>query len=209
MKTPVTPQNRREFVKSLPLGALLCLTGADILAASPIPRDNGDAGGRHKFQADAGMTYEQVCGFAFRNWYIRYLKGMESELGKENLLELLKTVGANLYAESAGRMFRKVENRTVDTFITNFWGGMKENRFWSNVITIDIERQTQQSGVVKMTECLVAKTFREAEAADIGYAAICHADYAVASAFNPKMRLTRNQCLMNGDPCCYFEYQLS
>jgi hypothetical protein len=59
-----------------------------------------------------------------------------------------------------------------------------------------------------MSDCLVAKAIRDAGAADIGYAAICHADFAVAHAFNPDIELTRNQCLMNGDDCCYFEYSL-
>ena len=59
-----------------------------------------------------------------------------------------------------------------------------------------------------MPACLVAKTFREADAADIGYAAICYADFSVANAFNPEIVLTRNKCLMNGDDCCLFEYDL-
>ena len=47
-----------------------------------------------------------------------------------------------------------------------------------------------------------AKTFREAGSADIGYAAVCHEDYAACQAFNPKIKMIRTKTLMQGDGCC-------
>ena len=60
-----------------------------------------------------------------------------------------------------------------------------------------------------MNECLYAKTFRENDAGDIGYAAICIADFAVTDEFNKSIKLTRNSCLMKGDSCCLFEYSMN
>jgi hypothetical protein len=59
---------------------------------------------------------------------------------------------------------------------------------------------------MKVTECLWAKTFREADAADIGYRCICRADYVTAKAFNPKLELVRDKTLMQGHACCNHRY---
>ncbi|UCE19868.1 MAG: L-2-amino-thiazoline-4-carboxylic acid hydrolase [Gemmatimonadota bacterium] len=162
----------------------------------------------HKFQKDSGMSYERVFNFAFKSWYIRYMKGLEGEIGKDRFLEMLREVGSKIYSDSVRSQFQDVQNRDVDALITHFWIPMTKSQFWSSAMTIEIVQKAGASGIVAMTECLVAKTFREAEAADIGYSAICHADYTVARTFNPKIVLTRNTCLMRGDDSCYFDYSL-
>jgi hypothetical protein len=50
-----------------------------------------------------------------------------------------------------------------------------------------------------VTRCLWAQTFREAGAADIGYATMCHPDFSSAPAFNPKIRMSRPKTLMQGN----------
>ena len=136
------------------------------------------------------------------------MKGLEAEIGKEKLLEILKKVGWSLYEESTKQNFRDLKKRDVESLIDNFWAPMQKSRLWSHTIPIEIIKKSPSEGIVKMPECLVAKTFREADAADIGYAAICHDDFSVANAFNPEIILTRNKCLMKGVDCCLFEYAL-
>jgi hypothetical protein len=121
---------------------------------------------------------------------------------------MLKKVGWTLYQESTKRNFRDLKKRDVESLITHFWMPMQKSRLWNHTIPIEIIKKSPSEGIVKMSDCLVAKTFREADAADIGYTAICHADFSVADAFNPEITLTRNKCLMNGDDCCLFEYNL-
>jgi hypothetical protein len=61
---------------------------------------------------------------------------------------------------------------------------------------------TERAAEMKVTECLWAKTFRDAGAGDIGYALMCHGDFATAPAFNAKMKMTRTKTLMQGHDCC-------
>jgi len=136
------------------------------------------------------------------------MEALEAEIGKERFLEMLEKAGWKLYEESIKSQFRDLKIRDVDSLIANFWAPMQKSRLWSHTLPIEIIKQSPSEGVVKMSACLVAKVFRENDAGDIGYAAICHADYAVANAFNPKIKLVRNKCLMKGDDYCYFEYSL-
>ncbi len=55
---------------------------------------------------------------------------------------------------------------------------------------------------MKVTECLWAKTFRDKNAADIGYATVCHGDFTEATAYHPKLKLKRTKTLMQGHDCC-------
>ena len=75
-------------------------------------------------------------------------------------------------------------------------------------MSIEILEKSENKGAVKMIDCIFTKTFRDNEAEDIGYASICNTDFAVTEAFNKKIKLIRNNCLMNGDSCCLFEYAM-
>jgi predicted hydrocarbon binding protein len=163
---------------------------------------------QHKFKNDSGFTYEQVFNFAFGNWYIPYMKGMQAEIGKEIFLELLKRVGNNFYRNSVKPRFGRIKNKNVRSLIENFWEPTQNSKLWGTSLTIKIPEKKDTQGKVKITECLVAATFRENDAGEIGYAAICDADFAVANAFNPKIKMTRNKCLMKGHGCCLFEYTM-
>jgi hypothetical protein len=201
--------SRRDFLyRTISTGTLLCLGCKSALAEGNQNTDNVVKKDKLKSETDSGMTYQQMFNFAFKNWYIRYLREIGDEIGKENMIQMLERVGDKLYSQSAESLFKNIDNRTVDKLISTFWEPLTKSDFWRNVISVTIEKQATFSGIVTMTECLFAKTFRESDAADIGYAAICHADYAVANTFNPDLKLTRNKCLMNGDDCCYFEYEL-
>lgn len=117
-------------------------------------------------------------------------------------------MGWILHHASTKRNFCNLKKRDVVSLITNFWAPMQKNRLWSHAIPVEIIKQSPSESIVKMPECLEAKTFHEAGVADIGYAATCHADIAVTDAFNLEIILIRNKCFMKGDDCCLFEYTL-
>jgi hypothetical protein len=82
----------------------------------------------------------------------------------------------------------------------------RRKRFWSNALTSQRIERTPKSYEIKITECLWARTFRDVNAADLGFAAICYGDEAMAAAFDPRLKLTRTKALMNGDDCCHFRW---
>ena len=171
-------------------------------AGSSLPDD------QHKFQTQTNFSYERLFNFTFRSWFISYMVQLQKQIGKEKFLEMLKEAGSSHYGQRVQANFAKIQDKSVQSLIENFWEPVQKSRFGSSTMTIEIPEKSKKTGTVKMTECLFAKTFRENNAADIGYAAICHADFAVTREFNPKINLSRNKCLMNGDGCCLFEYNL-
>ncbi len=69
-----------------------------------------------------------------------------------------------------------------------------------------IVEDTETAFALRVTECIWADTFLKEDAGDIGFALICHGDYAWPQGFNPKIRMIRDKTLMQGDSYCNHRY---
>lgn len=78
------------------------------------------------------------------------------------------------------------------------------DQFWNNVLDIQVLENSSSTRIYKITNCLWAKIFREANAEDFGYALICYGDYAIAKAENKT--LERDKTLMQGHDCCLLKW---
>ena len=70
------------------------------------------------------------------------------------------------------------------------------------MLSFEIVENTPRTFDLRVNECLWAKTFREIGAERIGYALICHPDYAYCRGFNPRITMTRSKTLMQGHSHC-------
>jgi hypothetical protein len=77
-------------------------------------------------------------------------------------------------------------------------------QFWNDVLNLEVVENTPNLRIFKITKCLWAKTFREADASDIGYAVLCYGDYAPARLNNEK--LERETTLMQGHEYCLLKW---
>ncbi len=73
----------------------------------------------------------------------------------------------------------------------------------------DLDRRQVMTGLcaVGSFACLGCSRLAFA-AAELGYAWICHPDFAIATAFNPKMHLKRDTTLMQGESCCNHRWEV-
>jgi hypothetical protein len=94
----------------------------------------------------------------------------------------------------------------MDTLETTIDNAEHRKHFWSRAYTSQSIEDTPRSYEMKVTECLWAQTFREANAGDIGFASICYGDEAMAAAFDQRLKFIRTKTLMKGDDCCHFRY---
>ncbi|MGA2326528.1 MAG: L-2-amino-thiazoline-4-carboxylic acid hydrolase [Bryobacteraceae bacterium] len=193
-------ENRRNFLtKALPACAVSCL-GCSAASAQEAPP------AKHKFQEPSGLTYEQVFRMAFQEGYIPTMKALAEDLGKDKLLEMLKSACSRTAARAGAERAGKAPKRDLAAFAAPL---EQPGELTKHAVTYQIVEHTEQALEIKVTECLWAKTFREKDAADIGYAAICHPDFATAPAFNPKMKMVRTKTLMQGHDCCNHRWEMT
>jgi hypothetical protein len=198
--------SRRQFILNiLPAGTLFCLGCGNLSAWTAGQEAQKPVEKKHKFQEDSGMSYEEVFSVPLKGMYIPLLQNLSQRLKGIDFIEMLKAVTYERAIES-GRERAKMSPK--NDFVTFTSGGKKRfsSPFWNHVMTYTFVEDTGKVLEWKFTECLFAKTFREANASDIGYATICYGDYGTVEGFNPKIRLTLTKTLMQGHDCCNHRY---
>jgi len=201
--------SRRVFLQGLfPAGALLC-SGCGLLSATNRLQNKP---AKHKFLEDSGLTMSEAFKFAFQWAYIPMIQTLAAQIGREKLVEMVKEATGIYWAQQTRSFAQRLQKKDRDAFFS--WDTLEtaidnaEHRkhFWSRAITTQTIEDTQKSYEMKVTECLWAQTFREANAGDIGFASICYGDEAMAAAFDQRLKFIRTKTLMKGDDCCHFRY---
>jgi hypothetical protein len=195
---------RREFIqKSFSFCTLCCLAAPSIISPDikgfSLSKDD-----KHKFLSDSGMSIQEVYDFAYKVWYIPAMRNLMEMMGREQFLDMLKKSSMKLY-EHTEKNNIDYSNRTLKAWSDRI---KKSCENWKNRLTSEIIKDNDNEFEIQFRECIWAKTFREAGAADIGYAGVCYQDYGMTKAFHPKLKLVREKTLMKGYDCCHFKWYM-
>ena len=195
---------RRQFlVRAVPACAATCLALRGTLAASS-PEAPGQGSGqaapaKHKFDIEypAKLTYRQLFQVQYGSTLIPLVRVLKKSLGQEKTLALLTemtTDGSRQQAQAVARQLGGNDLATVKKLFSR--------PLLASVCTTEVVRDTETTYELRVTECLWASTFRQADLAAEGYAAVCLGDFALVQALNPKITLQRDKTLMQGHDCC-------
>lgn len=195
-KTKVFRSSRREFLSRIPVAAAMCLGCSQgwILSASQSQKT-------HKFQRERPpITYLQWAQQR-HNKYIGILKHLEKDIGKQKLLEMLKKAS---YAENVA-LGKRLSPR-IDSMKT-FAGPFRDEKSGvGQTIVREIIEDNESAFEMKISECLTEVVFRKADALDLGYACVCHADFGLPEGLDIDIKLVRTKTLMQGHDCCNHRY---
>jgi hypothetical protein len=195
-RSAVSQLDRRSLITGLcAAGSLACLGCSRLAFAGDVKE-----AASHKFDAPSEYTFAQVFKHAYGDAFIPTMQVLKEQVG-------LETIQAAA-SESARRQIGAMAKMAPSTGLADWVRPLKKpNRLWSHALTFEVVEDTENTFEVRIKECLWAKTFRDADAADLGYAYVCHADFAMAQAFNPKLHLTRDTTLMQGDSYCNHRWE--
>jgi hypothetical protein len=196
------PDRRKLLLQMLPAGAFACLLCRNALAAAGQTKGAAPPG-KNKFQAPCEMSYEELFQFAYAYGFIPSMKAMGAEIGREKLVEMLTRASSTAAVEQVRERLKKNPKNDLATYTADL---RDPDPLFKHALTFKIVEDTPTAVEARITECLWAKTFREADAADIGYACLCHTDFAAVPAFNPKIKLILTKTLMQGNDCCNPRY---
>lgn len=195
--------SRRDFISKIVPGCALTCFGSQRLLASAmhgeVPLSQED---KHKFQRemDRKIIHKQWMQQKHRK-YIDILKHLEKDIGKERLLEMLKKAS---YEENV-KLGKQLSGRipSLQVFANPF---RVEASDFSQTFVREIVEDNEKAFEIRITECLEEIVFREANALDLGYACVCHADFGLPVGINSKLKLIRTKTLMQGHDCCNHRY---
>jgi len=195
--------SRRQFLSHIPAAAALCFGCSQGWLLSAPAGERSVSQTTHKFQQERPPTTYLQWAQQRNARYIGILKHLERDLGKQRLLELLKKAS---YAENVA-LGKRISPR-IDSMRTFAGPFRDENSGVGRTIVREIIEDTDTAFEMKITECLTEVVFREADAQDLGYACVCHADFGLPEGMDLDIKLIRTKTLMQGHDCCNHRYVL-
>lgn len=191
---PPASLSRRGLFTILPTAVAGCLGCARTVCAQEAAA--------HTWTEKADLTWEQMFRFAYQKDLIPLLKALSEQVGgTEKLARMLRDASDTVVQrKTAGRP-------PVVRDLTFFAANMKNMPpLMQHALEAEVVEATPEAFEYRVKRCLWAKSFRDENAGDLGYAMVCYPDYAVARGLNPKLKLIRNKTLMQGDDCCVLRY---
>ncbi len=188
---------RRQLLTVLPAsaGCLGCL-GARVCAAQ------NAAASTLKSSEKADMTWDQIFDFA-HGQLIPVLTNIAAQVGRAQFVEMIEKASDAATVESVGKMPIPAENRDLAAWIAPV---RNRSPLFEHALVMNVVKDTSTEFAIRVTECLWAKTFRDKRAGDLGYALVCHSDFAAVAAFSPKLKMLRTKTLMQGADFCDHRY---
>ena len=150
------------------------------------------------------MTAEEVFTFAVQ-YSAPFMQNLAKDIGKEKFIEMLKKASYEHTEQFAAGMTKNLPKKDLGAF-ADFMKNLLSSPLFKKAFTYEVVKKTDKVYETKFTECLWAKTFREANAADIGYAMHCYPINAFSHPFNPKIKGTIPKTLMEGHEVCIVRF---
>ena len=199
-KNNLDGESRRKFLATmLPVGTFFCLGCPGMSARNISSPDQLQQKNDHKFQSEFCRSHEEAFRWRF-GYFIDQMEILSELLGKDKLIDLLKTAAY----QSQLKKVDHITGKPLARFVNDF----KNNEFHDKTLTFELIEESDKVFLVKTKECLWAKTFLDRGAGDIGYASICCGEVGYAKAYSPKMNLELVNNLMLGDDHCLKRYSI-
>jgi hypothetical protein len=159
--------------------------------ASPLPPDTlNDIGVLKRREIEARMIAPLIEAFG-------------AKFGREPVLELVKGVIIQIAREQGKALANHTGANTLSQFV-------KSQADWKkgDALTIEILRVSGTAYDFDVTRCRYAEMYRALGIPELGAILSCGRDFALGDGFNPDLKLTRTETIMEGAPRCDFRYRL-
>jgi len=135
---------------------------------------------------------------------VRILNGFIEEIGYDKTMDVAsKAVQADAFMAGEA-MADKLGGNTIERvhqLVTEVWAA-------EDALTIFILEETGQKLSFDITRCRYAEMYARQEIKKFGFCLSCNRDAALIQGFNPRMKLTRTQTIMEGAEKCDFRIVL-
>lgn len=200
----INPSRRQFITKILPACSMMCMGGGLAFAHASqknIPLFQEEEAHKFDNEMEKLLTYRQYMKLRYGE-FISIVKTFSKQFGKDNVIELIRNQSAENMLKYGQSQAKKSSGNNFQTYVSMF----RNNPYYDKTLTMEIVEDTEKAFEIKVTECIWATTFLQADAGEFGYAAVCFGDYSWAEGFNPKIKMVRDKTLMQGNEYCNHRY---
>jgi len=131
------------------------------------------------------------------------LEAMGEEFGRERVMEITREVIVGLSHQQGVQLADRMGGGSLDQFAAALEDWKK-----GDAIELQILEQNQSTFAFNITRCRYAELYHQLGIPELGVMLSCNRDFALIEGFNPAIKLTRTQTIMQGASHCDFRYQL-
>jgi len=131
------------------------------------------------------------------------ISAFAAEFGRERVIEIAKRVIVEIARQQGKALADQVEGNTL----AHFAGG-KDAWTKGGALETQVLQVAETAYDFNVTRCRYAEMYRALGIPELGSVLSCGRDFALGEGFNPNLRLTRTQTIMEGAPFCDFRYRM-
>ncbi len=131
------------------------------------------------------------------------VSALGNEFGRERIIEIVRDEIIKL-AQQNGRDTAAMAGGNT---IADLAGG---DEWWSmdGALEVEVIEQSDKRYDYNVTRCKYAEMYRALGIPELGAVLSCNRDFSMIEGFNPGIRLTRTQTIMNGAAFCDFRHEV-
>jgi len=131
------------------------------------------------------------------------IQALAAEFGREKVLEIIRRVIVEIAHRQGQELARQLGGNSLERFAAG-----KEP--WTRGGSLEVQpiQATATAYDFDVTRCRYAEMYRALGIPELGAILSCGRDGALGEGFNPEMKLTRTQTIMQGAARCDFRYRL-
>ncbi len=127
-----------------------------------------------------------------------------AEFGRDRVVEIARRVIVQIAQEQGKALAQQTGGSSLRHFAMS-----KANWVKGDALTIEVLRADDTAYDFNVTRCRYAEMYRALGIPELGAVLSCGRDFALGEGFNPDLKLTRTQTIMEGAPCCDFRYRVA
>jgi len=131
------------------------------------------------------------------------IKALSAEFGVEKVREILRQTIAGIAWQLGAQLAASLDDNSLEQFIEvlDGWKG-------DDSLQIDVLERSETRYCFHVQRCRYAEMYRSLGVPELGYILSCSRDFNLAEGFNPRLRLTRTQTIMEGALHCDFHFEM-
>ena len=131
------------------------------------------------------------------------IKTLQAELGNERANALVREAIGDLYRRLGEEWWRAKNSTNVGDNMASAFASFSK----SNALDYNVHAQSQDAYEIDVTRCQYAQFYKELGEPELGFLLVCNLDFPFADGFDPDVKLTRTQTIMQGASHCDFRYK--
>ena len=131
------------------------------------------------------------------------VKALQAELGEERANVLVRRALGDLYRRYGEEFWRPKNEKNLGKSMASAFATFARE----DALDYRVREQSQDAFEIDVTGCRYAEFYKELGEPELGFLLVCGADFTMAEGFDPDIRLTRTQTIMQGASHCDFRYK--